>query len=203
MADSVPSSIPVSTGFQYHFSETEDLVFKAIDKPHDLNKKFFIEVVKNLKDDFGLIYNTFLQSKGFGSLKKLSIEIAGNETHYGGKVALYIILIDNEERAIKILYKPRSVEPDFYLEELLNEVSQQFDTKRETSRAILPIPDKSYGYDTYVEGKPLSKEDAAPEINELMAKYEINRIILSLLNQESTMMMRSLLLKFLCFGLIQ
>lgn len=156
----------------YNPQETELQVFVSASMPENLCHAFCEEVKENIKKDFGVIKDHFPCQQGpevtFGELAAISVEIPGQkealETHYRGKVALIVTFTDSNGNTIKVVYKPRNVQPDKLLEDLLSDLQG----KQGARRVILPI-DTSRGYDGYVEGTPLNpKEDLTGQIVRLI-----------------------------------
>lgn len=109
-------------------------------------KPYLHEVMANITHDMPKIKQKF---KFDGEVKSVDIKQAGSETHYNRKVPLFLeFTICAKQEPIKIVYKPRSVEPEIILEDLLSRINA---TK---IRPILNC-DNIHGYDSFIEGNVL------------------------------------------------
>jgi len=108
-----------------------------------LSPSYIEEVIQNLEKDQGSIEQYFFEDK----IRSVNITIAGLETHYGGKVALFLNFTLQNGKELKLVYKPRSVKADQIVEESIPLLYPQYQ-----SRKILDVND--HGYDTFVKGAP-------------------------------------------------
>jgi|JI10StandDraft_1071094.scaffolds.fasta_scaffold20163_4 hypothetical protein len=111
----------------------------------NIQNSYIKEIMEHISGDQALLSKEFDFK---GELKRVNIKRAGNETHYGGKVSLFLTL-ETDQEVVKIVYKPRSVVPEKCLEEVLATINE------EPSRKIVDCG--NYGYDTFMEGFPLKK----------------------------------------------
>ncbi|WP_316359357.1 DUF4135 domain-containing protein [Candidatus Neptunichlamydia sp. REUL1] len=112
---------------------------------------FFEEVKGHIKQDCSEIVRTFFpECLGLEVLSKIKMEIAGDETHFGGKKSLFLTFTV-ADKEIRLVYKPRSLIPDQILENVLHEVCQK------ELRPMLDCGD--HGYDSRLQGIeiPVSK----------------------------------------------
>lgn len=140
-----------------------------------MNENYLIDIKKHLKNDIKKLKNEY-EFNEFGSIE---IEKAGKETHCGGKVALYLIFNINKDEKIELVYKPRSLLPDFYLENAMEKVTK---IKR---RKILCCED--HGYDFKIKGKPPKK--LTDIVNKEISKVSHNAqliLVLKILGIEDT-----------------
>ncbi|GAB5412206.1 MAG: hypothetical protein ChlgKO_13200 [Chlamydiales bacterium] len=110
----------------------------------------------------------FFQDKNLGPIRNIQVSIAGKERHYGGKVALYITFLDGNNNSSKVVYKPRSLLPEIYLEDFLETLNDK------NPRPILNCT--NHGYDSFIEGAHLCNEDQDLEL-ELIKLIDKNDVI--------------------------
>ncbi|MDX8430948.1 MAG: DUF4135 domain-containing protein [Candidatus Algichlamydia australiensis] len=124
--------------------------------PENLSEAFFQEVQQNLKKDYEEIKASFLSSKSLEPIDRIEVSIAGDECHYNGKIALFITFFDPSNKSTKVVYKPRSVLPEIYLEEFLQEINEK------KARPILDSGD--HGYDSFIEGSFICEDNRRLEL---------------------------------------
>lgn len=143
-------------------SENIRRVLEETPIPNNIYPVFFNEVKQHLESDFNEIVQTFFVDHDPRVLTKVEITKAGDETHYGGKVALFLTFSFNDNQTLKVLYKPRSLVPDKILEEVLCDVSQLTQQSKKPRQMLLK---SDYGYDQYIAGKIIEENEFTNWIN--------------------------------------
>ncbi|MCB1068414.1 MAG: DUF4135 domain-containing protein, partial [Simkania sp.] len=106
-----------------------------------INPQYLEEVVNHIKNDFPEIQKVFSVN---GLVNSIHIGKAGNETHYGGKSPLFLTLKLNDAKELKLVYKPRSLDPEIILEQALSSIDGR------PPRQMLSRENR--GYDLRIEG---------------------------------------------------
>jgi lantibiotic modifying enzyme len=138
----------------------------------NINEEYAKEVKSNIAKDLQDIKSIFNIK---GEIENIEIKKAGDETHYNGKVALILdFKIINQQEHIKIVYKPRSIEPERILEELLSKVNTT------EKRAMLSLCD--HGYDSFIKGKPMVENNFSMKVFRLCQQNLENANLILALN---------------------
>lgn len=111
-----------------------------------INVGYVNEVQTNINNeliDIGKIFAFDTQQ-----IQKIEISPAGQETHCGNKVAVYVTFCLSNNQTIKVIYKPRTIVPDMLLEETRKGIDGSHIPRKMLSKG-------AHGYDEYLDAKPL------------------------------------------------
>ncbi|MDX8430837.1 MAG: DUF4135 domain-containing protein [Candidatus Algichlamydia australiensis] len=141
-----------------------------------LKDDYLAEVKGHIIADQNRLIN--LYSNQHDRIETIEIEKAGEETHFKGKVALFLKITTFQNKTIRLVYKPRKLDPEKHLEDCIEEL-----TGRSKRRMLLC---DTYGYDFFIEGtslKGLSGKLLCKRLIELCELNDINKKTISILHK--------------------
>ncbi|GAB5411503.1 MAG: hypothetical protein ChlgKO_06170 [Chlamydiales bacterium] len=87
-----------------------------------IRESFRKEICENILRDSLKIQSSF---ELIGDLREVIIKPSEGETHFGGKKAVFLTILSSKEEKVKVVYKPRSILPEKYLEECLFNINEK------------------------------------------------------------------------------
>lgn len=156
--------------------DSENIEFEfSCDPVLEISPEFMNEIKTHICNDASNLHSTFNLS---ATISKVYIEPTLGETHFIGKKTVFLTLETHDGQKHRLVYKPRSVLPEKYLEECL------FSIHRKPLRPILDCG--KYGYDTFIKENIFHKKKHNDNLMNFLlkaSKKNENRILITVLYQ--------------------